>query len=271
MNASFFRTPCQVALIDSFDVQRIQLRDKLEGAGCTPVLFADVSELLTALSRGKRFDLLLVVEGGNSTWRQLSAVCAVIGMPALLLAEEPGGDRAASWFQDFPVSPLFDFASVDSPNDKLYSRMSRLLHRVGERRDHSGELEETVFGGYAFHEGTHAVLHNGRDISLQPRQFELALALFRNVGRVLERQQLWASLWGEPSPPQGGRSLDVCAANVRRKLQLCPENGFTLNSIYRRGYRLQAVSSMRPPALEPATVARLHAGSAAISRQLPIG
>lgn len=264
MNTSFGGTPCHVALIESFDVQRIQLRDRLERAGCTLALFADVSDLLAMLSRGKRFDLLLVVEGGSSAWRQLSAVCGVIGMPALLLAEEPGGDRAAAWLQDFPASPLFDFACVDSPNEELYRRMCRLLHRAAAQHDHFAECKETVFGGYAFHEDMHFVVHKGREICLQPRQFELALALFRNAGRVLERQQLWASLWGSPLP-QSGRSLDVCVASVRKKLDLCPENGFTLNSVYGRGYRLQAVSSMRSTPREPNAAARMHAAGAAIS------
>ncbi|MCU1617816.1 MAG: hypothetical protein JWO98_5356 [Frankiales bacterium] len=261
-------TPCNVALIDSLGVERMQLRDRLEQTGCAPVLFSDASEFLAMLSRGRRFDLLLVAESGNSAWSQLSAVCGVIGMPALLLAGEPDGGRATAWLQDFPASPLFDFASLDSHNDELHRRMSRLLHRAREHRDHFAGLDETVFGEYAFHKGMHSVVHKSRDICLQPRQFELALTLFRNVGRVLERQQLWTSLWGAP---QGGRSLDVCVANVRRKLHLCPENGFTLNSVYRRGYQLQAVLPMKSTFPEPISATRMHAESAATFRRAPIG
>lgn len=236
-------TPRHVALIDSVDVQRIQLSDRLERVGCMPELFANASELLKSLGRGRRFDLLLMVESGNLAWNQLSAVCAVIGMPALLLARESVGDQCTRWLQDFPVSPLFDFASVDSQNDELHRRMVRLLHRAGEHHDEFAEIKKTVFGGYVFDEGLQSVVHQGCEISLQPRQFDLALELFRNLDLVLERHQLWASLWGAPFPPHGGRALDVCVASVRRKLRLCAENGFTLNAVYKRGYRLLAVSS----------------------------
>lgn len=211
-----------------------------------PELFANASELLNSLGRGRRFDLLLMVEGGNSAWNQLSVVCGVIGMPALLLARESVGDQATRWLQEFPVSPLFDFASVDSQNDELNRRMVRLLQRAVEHHGQFAAIKETVFGGYVFHEGLQSVVHQGREICLQPRQFGLALELFRNVGQVLERHQLWSLLWAEPFPPSGGRALDVCVASVRRTLRLCSENGFTLNAVYKRGYRLLAVSSADP-------------------------
>ena len=251
-------TPCQVALIDSIDSQRVQLHDRLGKGGCTPELFADASGLLTALSRGIRFELLVVVEDGTRAWSQLSAVCGVIGMPALLLVREPGSDRSVQWQQDVPASPLFDFASIESENGELYSRVYRLLHRASEFREPSAEASDTVFGDYEFHESQHAVVHAGRRVQLQRRQFELAQEFFRNPGRVLERQQLWTVLWGTAYPTEGGRSLDVCVANVRKKLQLCAENGFTLNAVYGRGYQLRAVRPLSASATPPHTAAPTH-------------
>lgn len=246
-----------MALIESIDAQRVQLRDRLKQGGYTPVLFADVPELLTALGSGARFDLVVIAECGTAAWGQLSAVCGVIGMPALLLARETDCDQATGWFQNFPVSPLFDFTSVDSQNGELFSRMHTLLHRAGERHDQSATAKETVFGDYEFREGLHTVMHRGQEIYLQPRQFDLAHELFLSMGRVLERHHLWASLWGEAFPPQRGRSLDVCVASVRKKLQLCPENGFTLNAVYSRGYQLRAVTPLRAPTLPPALASEL--------------
>lgn len=257
--------PCHVAVIDSLDVQRIRLRDRLVHSGCTPVLFADVSELLTLLSQGTRFDLLLAVEGGNAVWGQLSAVCGVIGMPVLLLVQESGVDRATAWLDDFPAPSLFDFASVDSHDDLLRRRMASLLYRAREHRGRLAEPPEAAFDGYVFHEGVHCVVHKNREIFLQPRQFQLALALFRNIGRVVERQTLWATLWGGRSPPHGARAIDVCVASVRRKLHLHPENGFTLNAVYGRGYQLHALASAASPILKLRPSARGHAETVATS------
>lgn len=56
--------------------------------------------------------------------------------------------------------------------------------------------------------------------------------LFKNMGELVSRDDFLNSL-GEP-PQAKSRAIDVCAANVRRKLELREENGLVLRSIYRR-------------------------------------
>jgi DNA-binding winged helix-turn-helix (wHTH) protein len=85
------------------------------------------------------------------------------------------------------------------------------------------------------------VVHKGREIMLQPRQFELALELFRNVGRlVYARVAVELAVARRCTAPDGARALDVCVANVRRKLELRRKARFTLHAVYRRGYQLRA-------------------------------
>ena len=256
--------PHHVALIDGVAARRIQLRHRLEQGGFSPVLFEDSSELLALLCGGKRFDLLLVVEDGTSTWRPLVTVCGVFGIPALVFASRTGFKQAATWLHDFPVSPLFDFVFLDCLDVELHQRMTRLLHRGVEHQIQFTKAKGSVFGNYEFHEGLCTVSHRGRDINLQPRQFQLALELFRNADCVLDRNRLWALLWTTPFPSKGVRALDVCVANVRKKLGLFPENGFTLKSVYGRGYRLLAVAPLKAPIPEFAA-ARIPVGWAANS------
>lgn len=254
------RAPHHVALIDGLATQRVQLRRRLEHAGCTPVLFEDSSELLALLCSGRRFDLLLIVEDGASTWRQLVTVCGVFGIPALVLAGKSGFKQAHTWAHDFPVSPLFDFAFLNCPEIELQQRILKLLHHGAQCQDQLVKAKGLVFGNYKFHEGLCVVSHRGREINMQPRQFKLALELFRNTGSVLERNRLWALLWTTPFPSKGVRTLDVCVANVRRKLELFPENGFALKSVYGRGYQLLAVSPLKTPVPEFVTADRMPVG-----------
>jgi DNA-binding winged helix-turn-helix (wHTH) protein len=252
--------PHHVALMDGLAARRFQLRDRLEQGGCSPALFDNASELLALLCGGKRFNLMLIVEDGTPAWHQLVTVCGVFGIPALVLASACDVERGATWLQDFPGSPLFDYAFVDCQDVELRQRMKRLLDRGVEHQIQSSRRKGAVFGNYRFHEDLRAVSHRGREIDLQPRQFQLALELFRNAGTVLARSRLWALLWTTPFPAKGVRTLDVCVANVRKKLELSPENGFTLRSVYGLGYQLLAATPPREAIPEFASGARLSAG-----------
>ncbi|SFP83506.1 winged helix-turn-helix domain-containing protein [Variovorax sp. 770b2] len=233
------RAPSSVALVDSAEIQRLGLTSRLERRGYLPMLFSGVSELLAALASGRQFEALLLMDDGTAAWGRLSAVCSVLGMPALLLTHETRWKTRAEPDQDLLLTPLFDFATSDSTDIELDARLRNLIQRTrASGRRHSQALETTI-GGYEFLEGPQIVVHKGREIMLQPRQFELALELFRNVGRLLTREWLWNSFWGPTLPRDGVRALDVCVANVRRKLELRPENGFTLRAVYRRGYQLR--------------------------------
>jgi DNA-binding winged helix-turn-helix (wHTH) protein len=271
MNAKW--APRHVALIDGAAARSARLRNRIEQDGYAPESFENSSELLALLCGGKRFDLVLLVEDGTAVWHQVVTVCSVLGIPALVLTGKSGLEQAAAWLHDFPVSPLFDFAFVDCQDAELHQRIARLLHHGEEHQIRSAKMKKAIFGNYEFHEGLGVVSHRGREVFLQQRQFDLALEFFRNVGSIMDRNTLWSLLWGKQFPPSKGRSLDVCVAAIRKKLELFPENGFALNSVYARGYRLSAVTPLNAaapasalvPALESATAVRAPAGWSANS------
>lgn len=246
-------TSRNVALVDGAEAQRVQLRQRLERGGYAPVVFSDAAGLLASFGLGNRFDLVLVVEDDALTWCQLSAVCRVLRVPAFLLIQESDWKQRMARDQDFLASPLFDFALLNTDDSELYTRMCTLLLRAGDREDTVERLEpakQTTVGGYRFVEGLQVVVYQGKEVRLASRQFEVAFELFRNLGGMVERKRLWTSLWGEYSPRKGTRALDVCVANVRKKLDLFPENGFVLRAVYKRGYQLQVIQSRAFAALE---------------------
>jgi len=67
----------------------------------------------------------------------------------------------------------------------------------------------------------------------------LALFLFQNLGRLLSRQYLQGQLWGTQMADAITRTLDTHISPIRSKLNLRPENGFHLVSVYGYGYRLE--------------------------------
>jgi DNA-binding response OmpR family regulator len=59
---------------------------------------------------------------------------------------------------------------------------------------------------------------------------------------VIAREKIIHLLWGNV-PLDGSRSLDTHISRLRRKLGLTAEAGFILQSVYGRGYRLQAIAA----------------------------
>jgi DNA-binding response OmpR family regulator len=79
---------------------------------------------------------------------------------------------------------------------------------------------------------------------LTEREFNLALALFRNMGRIVSRAHLLEST-GYPAEEMPSRTLDSHIYRLRNKLALHAARGLSLQTVYGRGYRLE---TMRPEA-----------------------
>jgi two-component system, OmpR family, response regulator RegX3 len=79
-------------------------------------------------------------------------------------------------------------------------------------------------------------------VELTPKEFELAVVFFRNVGRLLSRGYLQESVWGRMGD-LATRTVDTHVSQIRKKLDLQPESGYRIAPIYNYGYRLERVSA----------------------------
>jgi len=75
-------------------------------------------------------------------------------------------------------------------------------------------------------------------VDLTDKEFELAVFLFRNVGRLFSRGHLLEAVWGR-NPNLATRTIDTHVSRLRTKLALRPENGYRLTPTYNYGYRLE--------------------------------
>jgi len=135
----------------------------------------------------------------------------------------------AAGADDFMVKPV--------RTNELGARINALLRR-SYHRHHAADL---VFGRYALDPATRRVAIGDTSVLLKQKEFDLALFLFQNLGRLLSRQHLLQTVWGIDAEVNS-RSLDTHASRVRTKLMLKPHNGFNLAAIYGVGYRLEVVS-----------------------------
>lgn len=120
---------------------------------------------------------------------------------------------------------------------------SELLARVGAllRRAYPQKSVETLtIEAYSFDLKNQTVTLSGSAIDLTQKEFDLALFLFQNLGRLLSRGHILGAVWGR-AVEIPSRTMDTHVSRIRTKLNLRPESGFKLTPVYNYGYRLEQI------------------------------
>jgi DNA-binding response OmpR family regulator len=199
--------------------------------------FTDSKSFLRALRR-ESFDLLVLdwqlpdVSGIEVLrWARENLAERV---PVLFItnrsAEADVIEGLAAGADDFMIKPI--------RVGELMARVKALLRRAY----HQQSPTELSFGRYAFDVAGNQLLVEGEPVSLKQKEFDLALFLFQNMGRLLSRKHLLEAVWGIDGEVSS-RSLDTHVSRIRTKLGLNPENGFRLAAIYSVGYRLESIGT----------------------------
>jgi len=129
-----------------------------------------------------------------------------------------------------------DYLARPVRQHELLARLYALARRA------QPETEILECPPYTFDTSNRQVLLEGEQIKLTEKEYELALFLFRNRGRVLSRQHLLTSVWGT-SAELNTRTVDTHASRLRKKLKLLASERWKLTSIYQHGYRLEEHTS----------------------------
>lgn len=121
-------------------------------------------------------------------------------------------------------------------------RKNELLARIEAvlRRTRNQKPQDDVFdiGEFRVNVEARTIAKQGRVVELTQKDFDLAVFLFRNLGRLLSRGHILENVWGR-SPNLNTRTVDTHVSRLRSKLGLVPENGWRLVAIYQHGYRLE--------------------------------
>lgn len=142
-------------------------------------------------------------------------------------SEEDVVDVLAAGADDYIVKPL--------SRPVLLARLNAVLRRSGL---HGMAAPAQDFGRLAVDHARRQFSLDNRRIALTERETDLALYFFRHIGRLLSREHLIQVVW-RLVPEIDTRTVDVHVSALRRKLNLTPDLGWRLVSIYRHGYRLE--------------------------------
>ena len=122
---------------------------------------------------------------------------------------------------------------------KSAARVSALLHKSAPTGAFDTEIS---YGPYLMNRLNQSVTLNGKTILLTAKEFELAEMFFKNVNRILSRNNIIKTIWRTPES-MASRTLDMHVSRVRSKLDLQLQNGFRIVTVFGYGYRLECLKT----------------------------
>lgn len=123
---------------------------------------------------------------------------------------------------------------------EMGARIQAILRRALPEVTRSEDVIQ--IGAYLISTRSQTVKIHGDPVAISPREFDLVLFLFRNVGKTLNRETVEKAVWGRQIG-RDSRTVDTHLSRLRVKLALRPENGVRLVSVYGKGFRLECVDS----------------------------
>lgn len=129
-----------------------------------------------------------------------------------------------------------DYMSKPIRQLELRARVSALGRRAHGGRK-AGELPDT--SPYQIDQSRETISLNEAQVELTHREYELALFLFKNAGRVVSRDHILEAIWGMHGQQLNTRTVDTHVSRLRKKLQIGDGNDWKLSAIYQHGYRLE--------------------------------
>jgi len=155
-------------------------------------------------------------------WQIPVVVCSALN------SEENVSDILRAGADDFIAKPI-----------RYMEFMARIHALLRRRKPRQSQLQ---FGSIEIDLEGRRIRLGGAEVDLTQREFELAVILLRNVGRVLSREELLAGVWAREVDVDT-RTVDTHASRLRKKLGLAGESGLMLSSVYGQGYRLDTVQA----------------------------
>lgn len=208
----------------------------VEDMGHVASTFADGAALSQALVR-ETYDLVIMdwtmpKKDGFTTlgWMQTS----LQEKPPVIMLTNRTAKRDIS---DALNAGADDYITKPEDPTVISARINALIRRSAG----SGAFEaKAVYGKYEFDRIDQTVAIDDKVIAMTAKEFELADLFFRNRDRTLSRNYIMETIW-RTTAALATRTLDMHISRVRAKLDLRPENGFRIFTVFGYGYRLESI------------------------------
>ncbi|WP_176049708.1 response regulator transcription factor [Burkholderia sp. BCC1644] len=118
------------------------------------------------------------------------------------------------------------------------ARAAELLARIGAvaRRYGVGSVVPMQLGVYTIDIQRMSLSMSGGPVELTQKEFDLAVYMFQNPGKLLSRDHLLNRIWGVNADVDT-RTIDTHVSRLRKKLLLDGTHGWKVAPVYGFGYR----------------------------------
>lgn len=211
----------------------------LEGDGHEVRWFQSSNELMRGLHREVPdvllLDWILPESSGMDvlTWVRQSFLGKV---PVIFLTAQEREDHIVHAL----TAGADDYLVKPARRRELLARIQAIGRRVGIVKQ---PQSLTGCEPYSFDIDARRVFLNGKERELTSKEFELAVYLFSNAGRLVTRTSLLERVWGRSTTSVSTRTVDAHVSRIRKKLDLDETTGWRVISIYQHGYRLERLAS----------------------------
>lgn len=226
----------RIAILEDDLTQSEMLRWVLESVNHKCYTFATFKSFQTALYRDS-FDLVLLdwvlPDSSGPKVMQWIRDTLHIKVPVLFITsktdEENIVEALNAGADDYMIKPI--------RRGELIARVNALLRRAYPELTAPEVFE---IADLEFHPKFSTIVRHTKRVIMTQKEFDLALLLFRNLGKPLSRSHIQESVWGRDTDLPS-RTMDTHISRVRSKLALRPEQGFRLTPVYGFGYKLEQV------------------------------
>ena len=221
------------AVVEDSRSQAEVLKALLKSEGHQAAVFADGTSCIEAL-KTRGFDCFIIDWNlpdmeGTEVLKHVREQCGW-DVPVVFCTartdEEAAADILRAGADDYVPKPI------------RYMEFMARIHALLRRR--KPRISSLNFGGIEIDLDGRRIRLAGVDVELTQREFELAVILLQNIGRVLSRDELLSTVWARDTGVDT-RTVDTHASRLRKKLGLAGESGLMLSSVYGQGYRLDTV------------------------------
>lgn len=232
----------RIAIADDDVTSLAFLENVVTGMGHICAKFADGDRLSAALLRDT-FDLVMLDWNmpGKTGLEVLEWMRTTVeSSPPVIMLTARTAKRDVT---DALNAGADDYICKPEEEGVIAARISAVLRRSTGNASMDKIAE---YGGYRLDRMAQTIRHEGEDIVLTAKEFELADLLFRNRDRTLSRAYIMETIW-RTSADLATRTLDMHISRVRSKLSLKPENGFRIFTVFGYGYRLETIDPAKDP------------------------
>ncbi len=226
----------RVAIADDEQDVTNFLKDIVEELGHSTMIFSDGNALSQSLVR-ETYDLVIL------DWSMPKKDgLETLGWMKTALQERPPVIMMTNRTAKKDITDALNAGADDyitKPEDRgvIAARINAMLRRNAG----SGAFDtKATYGKYDFDRIEQTVTYDGETVMMTAKEFELADLFFRNRDRTLSRNYIMETIW-RTTAALATRTLDMHISRVRSKLDLKPENGFRIFTVFGYGYRLETM------------------------------